>query len=244
MERGGRNVNNIEKRGNNTNAITISRTCYYDLTRLISQDMPVYPGDPKPEFEPIYTIENQKVSVTRIVVGSHTGTHVDAQKHFIANGNSIDKEPLDKFMGEAITLDLSNIDVGNGITGSDLENYSKVVKHNDILLLYTGTSDKRTNDDTVRTNFTYLEPSAANWIIDHEIKCVGIDTPSVEKYGFNPFNEDLTHKKLLSNGIGIIENLNTNLKNILNMRLFLICMPLPLEGIDGAPARAIAFTVL
>ena len=61
--------------------------------------MPVYPGDPQPEFKPISTIENQKVNVTRIVVGSHTGTHVDAQKHFIANGNSIDKEPLDKFMG-------------------------------------------------------------------------------------------------------------------------------------------------
>ena len=235
-------MNNINKEG--TNAITISRTCYYDLTRLISQDMPVYPGDPKPEFEPIYTIENQQVSVTRIVVGSHTGTHVDAQKHFIANGNSIDKEPQDKFIGEAVTLDLSNIDVGNGITGSDLENYSKAVKPNDILLVYTGTSDKWTKKDTIRTNFTYLEPSAADWIIDHEIKCVGIDTPSVEKYGFNPFNEALTHKKLLSNGIGIIENLNANLKNILNTRLFLICMPLPLEGVDGAPARAIAFTVL
>jgi arylformamidase len=147
-------------------------------------------------------------------------------------------------MGEAVTLDLSNIDVGNGITGSDLENYSKVVKHNDIILLYTGTSDKCTKNDTIGTSFTYLESSAADWIIDHEIKCVGIDTSSVEKYGFNPFNEDLTHKKLLSNGIGIIENLNANLKNVLNTRLFLICMPLPLEGVDGAPARAIAFTII
>ena len=50
----------------------------------------------------------------------------------------------------------------------------------------------------------------ADWIVDHEIKCVGIDTLSVEKYGFK---EGLSHKKLLSNGIGIIENLNSNLKN-------------------------------
>jgi arylformamidase len=235
-------MNNIAKKGDNTNAITISRTFYYDLTRLITQDMPVYPGDPQPEFKPIYTIENQKVNVTRIVVGSHTGTHVDAQKHFIANGNSIDKEPLDKFMGEAVTLDLSSINIGNGITGSDLENYSKVVKNKDILLLYTGTSEAK--NDTIRTNFTYLEPSAADWIVDHEIKCVGIDTSSVEKYGFNTSNESLTHKKLLSNGIGIIENLNANLKKIASTRSFLICMPLPLEGVDGAPSRAIAFTVL
>jgi len=234
-------MNNIEKKGNNTDAITISRTRYYDLTRLITQDMPVYPGDPQPEFKPISTLENQKVNVTRIIVGSHTGTHVEAQKHFIASGYSIDKEPLDKFMGEAVTLDISNINIGNGITGSDLENYSKIVKNKDILLLYTGTSDKWTNDDTVRTNFTYLEPSAADWIVDHEIKSVGIDTLSVEKYGFK---EGLTHKKLLSNGIGIIENLNANLNKISSTRSFLICMPLPLEGVDGAPTRAIAFTVL
>ncbi|MGC2669441.1 MAG: cyclase family protein [Candidatus Nitrosopolaris sp.] len=233
-------MNNIEKKRNNTNAITISRTFYYDLTHLITQEMPVYPGDPMPEFKPIATIEKQKVNVTRIVIGSHTGTHVDAQKHFIANGNSIDKEPLDKFMGEAVTLDISNINIGDGITGSDLENYSKVVKHKDILLLYTGTSDKWTKDDSIRNNFTYLEPSAADWIVDHKIKCVGIDTLSMEKYGFK---EGLTHKKLLSNGIGIIENLNSSLKKIISMRTFLICMPLPLEGVDGTPARAVAFAI-
>ena len=234
-------MNNMEKKRNNTDAITISRTFYYDLTHLITQEMPVYPGDPQPEFKPIATIEKQKVNVTRIVIGSHTGTHVDAQKHFIANGNSIDKEPLDKFMGEAVTLDISNINIGDGIRGSDLENYSKVVKHKDILLLYTGTSDKWTKDDSIRNNFTYLEPSAADWIVDHKIKCVGIDTLSMEKYGFK---EGLTHKKLLSNGIGIIENLNSNLKKIISMRTFLICMPLPLEGVDGTPARAVAFAIL
>jgi arylformamidase len=234
-------MNNIEKKRNNANAITISRTFYYDLTHLITQEMPVYPGDPQPEFKPIATIEKQKVNITRIVIGSHTGNHVDVQKHFIANGNSIDKEPLDKIMGEAVTLDISNINIGDGITGSDLENYSKVVKHKDILLLYTGTSDKWTKDDSIRNNFTYLEPSAADWIVDHKIKCVGIDTLSMEKYGFK---EGLTHKKLLSNGIGIIENLNSNLKKIISMRTFLICMPLPLEGVDGTPARAVAFAIL
>jgi kynurenine formamidase len=63
----------------------------------------------------------------------------------------------------------------------------------------------------------------------------------MEKYGFK---EGLTHKKMLSNGIGIIENLNSNLKKIISMRTFLICMPLPLEGVDGTPARAVAFAIL
>lgn len=234
-------MNNVEKEGNsNSGSITISRT-FHDLTHLISQDMPVYPGDPKPNFKPFATIEKEKVNVTHIVIGSHTGTHVDAQKHFFADGQGVDKEPLDKFIGESVILDLSKISVGSGITDADLGNYSKIVKENDILLLYTGTSDKWKTDENVRSNFTYLEPSAADWIVDHEIKCVGIDTLSVEKYGSK---EGLSHKKLLSNGVGIIENLNSNLKKIIGIRMFLICMPLPLEGVDGAPTRAIVFNIL
>ena len=233
--------NGANEEGSKRNAITISRTFYYDLTHLISQDMPVYPGDPKPDFKPIATIENEKVNVTRIVIGSHTGTHVDAQKHFFADGKSIDKEPLDKFIGESVIFDLSNIPIGNGITDADLDNYSKMVKENDILLLYTGTSDKWKTDENIRNNFTYLEPSAADWIINHGIKCIGLDTLSVEKYGFKA---GLAHKKLLSNGVGIIENLNSNLQKIIGTRMFLICMPLPLEGLDGAPTRAVAFKML
>ncbi|MGB8035656.1 MAG: cyclase family protein [Nitrososphaeraceae archaeon] len=229
-----------KKENNNSVAITISRE-FHDLTHLISQDMLVYPGDPQPEFEASATIEKEKVNVTRIVIGSHTGTHIDAQKHFIADGNGIDKEPLDKFIGEAVILDISNISVGSGITDANLDKYSNIVRANDIILLYTGTSDKWRKDETIRNNFTYLELSAADWIVDHEIKCVGIDTLSVEKYGSK---EGLSHKKLLSNGIGIIENLNSNLKKIIGMRMFLICMPLPLEGVDGAPTRAVVFNIL
>ena len=131
-------MNNVEKKENNNSvAITISRE-FHDLTHLISQDMLVYPGDPQPEFEASATIEKEKVNVTRIVIGSHTGTHIDAQKHFIADGNGIDKEPLDKFIGEAVILDISNISVGSGITDANLDKYSNIVRANDIILLYTG----------------------------------------------------------------------------------------------------------
>ena len=90
--------------------------------------MPFYPGDPQPEFKPIATIDEQSVNVARIVLGSHTGTHVDAQKHFIDNGNSVDKEPLDKFIGEATTLDITNVRLGTRITDADLEVHSTLVR--------------------------------------------------------------------------------------------------------------------
>lgn len=221
--------------------ITLSRS-FYDLTQAISKDTPIYPGDPQPCFEPSSTIERDNYNVTRIIMGSHSSTHVDAQKHFIMYGNSIDMEPLSKFLGESIVVDLSEKrSIGEGITCSDLEAYSKGIKNDDILLIYTGTSEYWMKDQNIKYNFTYLEPSAAQWIVDHHIKCVGIDTFSVEKYGSK---EGLSHKILLSSSVGIIENLNSNLKNLSGKRVFLVCLPLLLEGVDGSPTRTIAFDVV
>jgi kynurenine formamidase len=229
-------MNKTEKK-----AITISRTVY-DLTHLLSQDTPTYPGDPQPYFEPSSTIEKDNYNVTRIVLGSHSGTHVDAQKHFMMKGNSIDIEPLDKYIGESIVIDLSRQrNIGEGITHSDLATYSKSIKDNDILLIYTGTSEYWMKDQNVNYGFTYLEPSAAQWVVDHRVKCVGIDTPSMEKHGSK---EGLSHKILLSSSVGIIENLTSKLKILSGKRVFLVCLPLLLEGVDGSPARTIAFDIV
>ena len=126
---------------NGDTVIRLSRM-FHDLTQIISKDIPVYSGDPQPDFEQSSTIDKDSYNVTRISMGSHTGTHVDAPRHFMIDGNSIDREPLSKFIGESIVIDLSKrCNIGEGITCSDLEAYSKIIRENDILLLYTGTSD-------------------------------------------------------------------------------------------------------
>jgi arylformamidase len=201
----------------------------HDLTRTISQDMPVYPGDPKPKFDPYATIkDNNNANITRISVGSHTGTHVDAPWHFLQEGNSIDMEPLDKFIGEAAIIDASG---KNSITAEDFSGYD--IRSNDIILIYTGTGDRR-------TDFAYVDISAAEWMVEHEIKCVGIDTASVEEYGKK---DAPVHKMLLARNVGIIENL-ANLKQFAGSRMFFVCLPLPLKGIDGSPARAVLFDIV
>ena len=197
----------------------------HDLTRTISQDMQVYPGDPQPKFNPHATIKDNKANVTRTTLGSHTGTHVDAPLHFLQKGNSIDIEPLDKFIGEAAIIDASG---KNSITAEDFSGYD--IRSNDIVLIYTGTGDRR-------TDFAYLDISAAEWMMEHRIKCVGIDTASIEKYGRK---DAPVHKMLLASNIGIIENL-ANLKQFVGSRMFFVCLPLPLKGIDGSPARAVLF---
>ncbi len=89
-----------------SNTVTLSKT-FFDISHLISENISVYPGDPKPEFDKISTIESDKVEVTKITMGSHTGTHIDAKRHFIADATGIDKEPLRKFIGQAQEIDFS-----------------------------------------------------------------------------------------------------------------------------------------
>jgi arylformamidase len=216
--------------------VMTSSTSVHDITQIIRPEMPVYPGEPAPEFQPYFRIGKDKVNVTKLVLSSHTGTHVDAPVHFIPGANGIDAVPLDRYIGEALTIDVS--DRGPGISASDLEQHSSEVKAGDIVLLYTGTSNRQSSTTQVQTDFSYLEPSGAQWIVDQGVKCVGIDSFSMENYGFK---KGLSHEKLLSNGVGIIEGLNSELQQFVGKRAFLVCLPLPLNGIDGSPARAVLF---
>ena len=191
--------------------------------------MQVYPGDPQPKFDPYATIKDNKVNVTRITLGSHTGTHVDAPWHFLQEGNSIEIEPLDKFIGEAVIIDASG---RNSISANDFS-WQRHQKQRHC-------ADQHRLGRFRRTDFAYLEVSAAEWLVENGIKCVGIDTASVEKYGRK---DAPVHKMLLACNIGIIENL-ANLKPFAGSRMFFVCLPLPLKGIDGSPARAVLFDIV
>ena len=205
--------------------------------------MPIFPGNPRPKFESVLKLKEDGANISRISLGTHTGTHVDSQSHFIMDGIGIDKEPLTKFIGEAFVIDFSKKKIGDGINGKDLDSFHSIVHLNDIILLYTGVSNYWEENfmDEASRNFTYLEPSAAEWIVNHSIKSIVIDTPSVEKYGSK---EGVTHKKLLSADVGIIENLDSNLKKFVGKRVFLVCLPLAIKGLDGSPARAVIFDIL
>jgi arylformamidase len=222
--------------------ITISKVSN-DVSHVISKDMPIYPGNPIPKFESVLSLQKDGVNVSRVSLGTHTGTHVDSQNHFILNGIGIENEPITKFIGEAVVLDFSKKMIGDGIDGNDLNPFSSITRSEDIVLLYTGVSNNWHENymDRVGSRFTYLEPSAADWIVNHKIKSIGIDTFSVEKYGSK---QAITHKKLLSAGVGIIENLSSNLKRFVGKRVFLVCLPLALKGLDASPARAVIFDIL
>jgi arylformamidase len=207
-----------------------------DLTHTLENGMPVYPGDPSPSFERYATIEKEGVNLTRLVLGSHTGTHIDAPKHFIQGGEGIDRIPPSSFVGEAFAIDVSYREVGSAVTREDVERHSALIRRGDAVLLYTGCSEMW-GDESVLRNYTHLSSESAEYLVSLGARCVGIDFLSVEAFNAR---DPVVHRTLLSSGVYIIESLSSSLKRLTGRRFLLISLPLKLKDGDGAPCRAVA----
>ena len=211
-----------------------------DLTHQLHNGMPIYPGDPSPSFEKYSTLRKDGVNLTKLTMGSHTGTHIDAPRHFIHGGIGVDQIPPDRLMGEAYVTDLSKKPIGSGITSQDLrrELDGKVVK-DDILVVYTGCSE-HWGDVAITRGYTYLTGEAADYLVSKQVRAVGIDFLSVERFNAP---EPVAHKTLLGNGVFIIESLSKEVRQFVGKRILIICMPIKLQDGDGAPARVVAVPI-
>jgi arylformamidase len=202
--------------------------------------MPIYPGDPSPSFRNYSTLKKDGVNLTKIIMGSHTGTHLDAPRHFIRDGIGIDRIPPEKLIGEAYVADLSKKPIGTGITSQDLQRQleEKIVR-DDIVIVYTGCSE-HWGEESINRDYTYLTGDAADYLVAKRARAVGIDSLSVEKF---KAAEPIVHKTLLGNGIFIIESLSNALKQFVGKRILMICMPIKLQDGDGAPSRVVAVPI-
>lgn len=211
-----------------------------DLTHELRNGMTIYPGDPLPSFESYATLEKNGVNLTKLTLGSHTGTHIDAPRHFIPNGRGIDQISVSKLIGEAYVADMSIKPIGDGITAQDLNDVIRGrVKRDDILVVYTGCSE-HWDDDSILQNYTYLTGEAAEYLVSKDVRAVGIDFLSVEKFRApNP----VAHKTLLNKGIFIIESLSRSIRQFVGKRILMMCMPIKLENGDGAPSRVIGVPI-
>jgi arylformamidase len=212
-----------------------------DLTQELVNGMPIYAGNPVPSFSSFKTLDRDRVNLTSLVLGSHTGTHIDAPRHFISDGMTVDEIAPSRLIGEAYVADLSSKQIGSGIAQTDLE--SKLegnVKEDDIVICYTGCSD-HWGDPKVSGDYTYLTEEAAEYLVSKKIRAVGIDFLSVEKFK-SP--TPAAHKVILGGGLFIIESISSAVKQFLGARVLLICLPIKLQGGDGAPARVLAVPII
>ncbi len=205
----------------------------YDISLSISPKMPTWPGDPKIQIERIQKIEEgASANVTHLNMTAHTGTHVDAPYHFLG-GEAATIEQLDitLFTGRAYILHLADeVDI---ITAKILKEAEIPPKTRRLLLRTKNSQHWKNQDGEFDKNFVAISPDGAQYLVDRGIKLVGVDYLSVAPY------EDgaTTHKILLSAGVVILEGLD--LSEISQGRYTLYCLPLKIDGADGAPARAI-----
>lgn len=203
----------------------------YDLSIPISTTMPIYPGDPPVAIDPILQIAaGDAANVSRLSFGNHTGTHLDPPIHFIPGGKTVDQLDLNVLVGSARVIDLTHVQ--HEITASDLER-ARIPRGTQRLLLKTRNS-MLWRKSKFQKSFIGIAPDAAEWIVDHKIKLVGIDYLSVETFGAR---EPRTHRTLLGAGVIAVEGLN--LTGIKPGKYTLICLPLKIKAGDGAPVRAI-----
>ena len=203
-----------------------------DITTPLGSMLPVWPGGIGIHLETVHRSgENYHESISKLSCDVHSGTHIDAPLHFLSEGKDTAQIPLEVLVGEALVVDIQS---SSHITAADLENLG-IPKDTKRLLLRTKNSSLWDNFGKVfREDYIALTHEAAEWIVNTNIRLIGIDYLSIQPFG------DLsqqTHLTLLSADIVILEGLN--LSGVQQGIYELICLPLSLEKAEGAPARAI-----
>lgn len=205
---------------------------FYDVSLPISTAMPIWPGDPDIRIERVFSVkEGDEFNVSRLELGSHTLTHVDAPRHFIEQGVSVDRLPLDVLIGPAVVAELRP--QGSLITAIDLGHIG--IRNVERLLIKTRNSDLWAGGVyDFEYDFVSLSQDAAQWLLSKGIKLVGIDYLSIEAFNARDM---AVHRILLEKGIVILEGLD--LSQVPEGRYQLICLPLKVRHGDGAPARVV-----
>src|SRR5437588_9108502 len=196
--------------------------------------MAVYRGNPPVRIRPAMTLRTNGVNLSELCLGSHTGTHIDAPVHFIKGGKGIDAVDLERFIGPAWVADLRR--VKGGIGAADLAR-ARIASGVRRVLLRTTNSRWWHPARAFRTDFVYLAPDGADWLVERGAQLVGIDYLSIEGYGVPGAP---THKRLLGAGIPILEGLD--LFNVRPGRWQMAAFPLRIEDGDAGLTRAVLWT--
>jgi arylformamidase len=205
-------------------------TRIFDISIPVVHGGAVYPGNPEIRIEPHAEVSKGASSnLSRLSFGSHTGTHVDAPKHFFDGGSPVDRLPLSALIGPAIVVAFPD-DV-RSVTAAHLETQKLAGARR--VLIRTRNSGF-INDAQFHSDYTFVAPDGAEYLASLGVELVGVDYFSVEQFHSGHHR---THRTLLERGIVIVEGLD--LSAISPGEYQFSCLPLRLEGLDGAPARAV-----
>ncbi|MDR1572112.1 MAG: cyclase family protein [Clostridiales Family XIII bacterium] len=207
-----------------------------DLTHLISEDMPVYPGTEKPLLTPANSYEEDGFKETLMTMFSHTGTHMDPPAHLFADKKTLDAFPVSHFVGRALVVDCRDLEAGERIGMKYLDRDRLNADNAEFLLFNTGWN-RFWGQEEYFGDYPFISDEIADYIIRTRKKGIGVDAIGIDPIA----DENLSiHRKLFSAAdIVVIENL-VNLELCGRSMFTFVCLPLNWESADGSPVRAVA----
>jgi arylformamidase len=201
---------------------------WIDITITLEDGMVYWPDDIPAHFSKSASIEKDKVNVTTMHLSAHTGTHVDAPLHFLADGGDVSNLSLNSLIGRATIIEIKN---DKAITLEEIKNYP-IVKGDRILFKTRHSSDDWSMQPFQR-DYVYVSEEAATYLAEIGIACVGIDYLSIAEFN----NGEVVHRIFLESNIVIIEGLK--LTGVDPGIYEMVCLPLKIKGADGSPVRVI-----
>jgi arylformamidase len=203
----------------------------YDLTPAITSRLAVWPGDTPPSRQVLLDLaRGDSITLSTLRATVHLGAHADGPNHYGRDARSIDRQPLDLYLGPCRVM---HVKTGRGrrVGVGDLTGPIDEPR----LLVATSTfpDPTRWNED-----FAALSPALVDHLHERGVKLVGIDTPSVDLMHDRGLE---AHRRFLEHDMAILEGLR--LDHVPAGRYELIALPLPLAGFDASPVRAVVRTL-
>lgn len=211
---------------------------WVDLSHPLDEDMPRVAFFPVPRFERILSFPEHPLNVTEMQMCVHTGTHVDAPRHFFEDGPAFHEIPVERLSGSGVVWRIEK-EPGSVIEPTDFVAAHPKVRAGDIVALDTGWSGRVGTDSY--EDHPCLSVQAAQWLVEHKVKLLAVDFPTPDlavRRRAKGFDWPV-HHVLLSHGVLVSEHL-THLRTLAGQRVEFAFLALNIQGSDGSPARVMA----
>lgn len=215
-----------------------------DLSLTIEEGMVRFPvhWHPMVEISKMGSLHYEKRETHKITLGTHTGTHMDAPRHFIPGGETIDNIPLETLYGNCLVVDFSHLSPNYEVSRDELKS---AIKGRDVTrLLLRFNNHKKIDSLKYYQEHAFLSNDAAHFLVENGIKLLAMDTPMPDnpKNGKDSGNDSPIHHILLGSGCVLLEYLN-NTDKITKEEIIICAFPLKIKDADGAPVRCVAIEV-
>ena len=200
----------------------------HDISVPLAAGMTTYPGDPPFAIERVQRFGDSPYELSRLALSTHTGTHVDAPRHFIPGGASVDQLPLEILLGKARVVELQSRE---RVERADLE---ALDLRDDLRVLLKTRMSGQLLKPGYHQDHVHLSEDAALYLAQAGIKLVGFDYLSIDRSGSADFP---SHQALLGAGVVVVEGLD--LSEVEPGEYDMTCLPLRVGGGDAAPARVV-----